>query len=41
MSGSARETLPNVREWWESLPDVREASRMSGCGQEAIPDVRE
>ena len=41
MSGSGRETLPNVREWWEALPDVRKASRMSGSGREALPNVRE
>ena len=25
MSGSGRETFPNVPEWWEALLDVREA----------------
>ena len=23
MSGSGRETLPDVPEWWEALPDIR------------------
>ena len=30
ISGSGQVALPNVREWWEALPDVQEASRMSG-----------
>ena len=34
MSGSGRETLPAVWEWWEAHPDVR------GC-RESIPEVRE
>ena len=34
MSGSGREILPAVREWWEAHPDVR------GC-QESIPKVWE
>ena len=41
MSGSSRETLPNVQEWWQALPDVRKASRMSGSGWESFPDVPE
>ena len=47
LSGSGRETLLDVREWWEALSKVQEASwmcgrpsRMSGSGQEALPDVR-
>ena len=45
MSISGRETLPNVREWWEALEDVRELLRgkswMSGSCREAIPGVQE
>ena len=41
MSGSSRETLPNVQEWWQALPDVREALWMSGSGWESFPDVPE
>ena len=41
LSGSGRETLPNVRELWAALPDVREASRMCGNGWEALPEVLE
>ena len=41
ISGSGRETLPNVRECWGAFADVREASRKSGSGREALPDVRE
>ena len=40
MSGSGQEALPDVREWWEALLDVREACRMSGSGREAYPNVR-
>ena len=40
MSGSGREILPNVWEWWEALPDVRKASQMSGSGRVALPNVR-
>ena len=34
LSGCGQKALPNVWEWWQALPDVREASRMSGrpCG---------
>ena len=32
MSGSGRETLPDVWEWWESLTDIREWSGYTpGC----------
>ena len=52
MSGSGREALPNVREWWEALHDVLlttpghrgvvgKTSRMSGSSREILPDVRE
>ena len=41
MYGSGRETLPNVREWWEVLLNVLEASQLSVSGQETLPDVRE
>ena len=41
MSGIGRETLPNVREGWEVLPNVQEASRMSRSGREPLTDVRE
>ena len=34
MTGSGREILPAVREWWEAHPDVR------GC-RESLPEVRE
>ena len=36
MSKSGRETLANVREWWEALLDVRKDSRMYGSGWEAL-----
>ena len=43
MSGSGWETLPDVLEWWEALPDARMRSGgPSGCpgvGQDALPDV--
>ena len=41
MSGSSRESLPNVR---EALPDVRvvgKPSRMYGSGQEELKNVRQ
>ena len=41
MSVSVRQTLPDVREWWEALPDVRKTSRISGSGPEALMDVQE
>ena len=45
MSGSGRETLPDVREWsggpLECPGVVRSSSRMAGSGQEALLDVRE
>ena len=52
MSGSARETLPDVPEWLRGPPRCSVAptgclvvvgwpSRMSESGQEAFPDVRE
>ena len=32
MSGSSRETIPAVREWWEAHPDVREWTKgYPGC----------
>ena len=34
MSGSCRETLPDVQKWWE-------APQMSGSGQETLPVVPE
>ena len=34
MTGSGREILPAVREWWEAHPDVR------GC-RESLPEVQE
>ena len=35
ISGSGRETLPNVREWWEPLPDVWQLSgNPSECSRE-------
>ena len=48
MSGSClealsdvREALPAVREWWEALPDDREALRMPGSVWDALPYVWE
>ena len=51
MSGSGREILPDVPEWWEALLDVRQLSRgprmsgrpsrLSGSHRETIPDVQE
>ena len=41
MSISVRQTLPNVREWWEALPNVRKTSRIFGSSPEALSDVRE
>ena len=41
MSGSGRETLPNVREWWKALLDVRQLSRGPPDVREALPIVRE
>ena len=41
MSWSGQETLQNVREWWESLPDLREALQLTGSSQEALSDVWE
>ena len=38
MTGSGLEILPDVR---VVHPDVREVARMSGGGQEALPDVKE
>ena len=38
MSGSGRETLPDVR---EALPDVREALRMPRSVWKALSDIRE
>ena len=40
MSGSGQETLLNVWEWYEAIPDVRKASWLSGSGREVLPDVR-
>ena len=45
MSGSSRETLPDVREWSGDHPGcpgvVWRPSRMSESGHDALPDVRE
>ena len=45
MSGSARETLPDVPEWLRGPPGcprvVRRPSRMSGNGREALSNIRE
>ena len=45
MSGSGRETLPDVQEWSGGPPEssgvVAKLSRMSGSGREALPDVWE
>ena len=43
MSGSGRQALPYVQEWWKVPPEcpgvVARPSRMSGCGRIALPDV--
>ena len=45
MSGSGRESLPNVQDWSEDPTEcpgmVGRLSRMSGSGKEALPDNRE
>ena len=41
ISESGQVALPNVREWWEALPVVRESSRMSGSVRKALPNVWE
>ena len=45
MSRSGREAIPDVWDWLEGHPgcmgEIERPSRMSGSGQEALPDVRE
>ena len=45
MPGRGRKTLLDVREWsgglCKCLEEVGRPTRMSGCGQEALPKVRE
>ena len=41
MSGSGRETLPNVPEWWETLLHVRQLLGGAPEIREALPDVWE
>ena len=44
MSGSAREALPDVREWSGGLPGflgvVERPSWKSGSGRQELPDIR-
>ena len=41
MSGSGRETLPAVREWWEPSWMSRSPARSSGNGLDTLLDVAE
>ena len=51
MSGGGREALPDVREWSVDSPEcprplhmlgvVERPYRMSGCGREIFPNIRE